>query len=170
MSAILGTLVGFASSFIPPILDHFNKKEEHKQKIQESELRINEDRLKHEQKLETLKLQKELDIKASELRITEIEAKADVEQASMLLQHDKTLAERNQSPFVAALSASVRPVVTYIFFGTFIAVKLILLYVAMQSGMPIDKAITVIWNEETEMLFSVIISFWFGDRLIRKFK
>jgi hypothetical protein len=170
MSAILGTLVGFASSFVPPIMDYFKKKEEHKQKIQQSELKISEDRLKHEQNIELLRLQKELDIKASELRINEIEAKADVEQASMLLNHDKTLAEKNQSPFVAALSASVRPIITYVFFATFIAVKLILLYTAIQTGLPLEKAITIIWNEETEMLFSVIISFWFGDRLIRKFK
>lgn len=170
MSAIIGSLLGFVGSFVPSIFDHFKKKEEHKQKVEESRLRIDEEEAKHQQKIELLKIQKELDIKASELRIDELEAKADVEQVGQLLDHDKTLAERNQSPLVAALSASVRPIITYVFFITFICVKGVVLYTAVNSGMPIEKVVPIIWNEETEMLFSVIISFWFGDRLIRKFK
>lgn len=170
MSAILGTIIGFVSSFVPPVLEHFKNKEVHKQKIQESELRINEDRLKHEQNVELVKLQKELDIKASELRINEMNVKADIEETTKLLEHDAMLAEKNQSAFVSGLSASVRPIITYTFFFMFLGIKGVMLWHGITTDVPLTTLINIVWNEETEMIFFTIISFWFGSRAISKLK
>lgn len=169
MSAILGTLIGFVSSFVPPVLEHFKNKEEHKQKLEENKLKLDEMDRKHAQDVEMLKLQKELDIKASELRINELNVKADIDETTQLLDHDKMLAEKNQSAFVSGLSASVRPVVTYTFFIMFVAVKGIMLYQGINTNMALMDLIKIVWNEETELLFFTILTFWFGGRAISKF-
>lgn len=69
------------------------------------------------------------------------------------------------------LRASVRPIVTYVFFGFFIYVRCVLLW----HGLNVDntKAIEllpILWDEGTETLFAAILSFWFGSRMMARFR
>ena len=169
MSAILGSLLGFASSFLPPILDHFKKKEEHKQKSEEHRLNLDAMEVSHRHKMELLKLQSQVDITKSAQAIRELEAEGDLEQTKQIYAHDTILNEKNQSGFVSALSASVRPVVTYVFFLTFLVVKGVGLYLAYKNNVPVDQMINIVWNDETNAIFAAIISFWFGQRAMQKF-
>lgn len=169
MSAILGSLLGFASSFLPPILEHFKKKEEHKQKLEEHKLNMDAMDLKHRHQMQLVKLQSEVDISKSVQTLKELEAQGDIEQIKQIYTHDTTLSEKNQSGFVSALSASVRPIVTYIFFFMFLIVKSVGLYLAYKNNLPIDQIVAVVWNDETNAIFAAIISFWFGQRAIQKF-
>lgn len=169
MSAILGSLLGFASSFLPPILDHFKKKEEHKQKAEQHRMTIEEMEVLQRHKLEVMKLQNQVDLSKSVQAIKELELQGDLEQTRQIYQHDTQLSAKNESPFVAGLSASVRPVVTYVFFLLFLCVKSVGLYLAYKANLPIDQIINVIWNDETNAIFSAIICFWFGQRAVQKF-
>ena len=69
--------------------------------------------------------------------------------------------------FLDFLRASVRPVVTYLFFFAFIILKFIVLYysIFVDHVRAID-VIGQLWDEGTEALFAAIISFWFGSRAI----
>ena len=74
-------------------------------------------------------------------------------------------------PYVAldVLRCSVRPVLTYAFFGTFIVVKGVVLGVALISS-PADAGAvgSLLWNDGTETLFAAVMAFWFGSRALRK--
>ena len=74
-----------------------------------------------------------------------------------------------KSGFAAGLSASVRPVITYLFFGLFLAVKAVILLKAMESGADWKDAVPLMFDNETQALFSAIIAFWFGQRSVNKF-
>ena len=89
------------------------------------------------------------------------ELKAEIQELKSLYKHDQSLT--TTSPFISGLRASVRPVITYFFFFTFVGVELSVIfnlvdYVILQA----------IWNENTQGLFAAVLSFWFGSRAMSK--
>ena len=71
--------------------------------------------------------------------------------------------------FAAGLSASVRPVITYLFFCLFLSVKAVILLKAIEEGGNWKEAVPLMFDNETQALFSAIIAFWFGQRSVSKF-
>ena len=104
--------------------------------------------------------------KLSELKIKELDAQADISEAENIYKHDQSL---DAGPFVNGLRGSVRPVITYLFFIMFAAVKGTLIY-AMIATQNLDWtiAIQMAWDNETAAIFSAIIAFWFGNRAMGK--
>ena len=58
----------------------------------------------------------------------------------------------------------------YVFFITFIGVKVVLVYSVLQSGGDMKEAVMVAWDDETEALFAAVMSFWFGSRAMPRLK
>ena len=77
---------------------------------------------------------------------------------------------RYSEGFINSLRAFVRPFITYVFFLTFIGVKVVLVWNTIKNGEDLNATIAVIWDEQTEALFAAIISFWFGSRAMPKVK
>ena len=149
MISLLGSLLGFGTSFMPNILGFFEKKQANKQ-----ELLMLEAKAKYASDLSKLKLQ-------------EMDAQADIEEVKGLYKHAEALAQANKSTFVSALQASVRPVITYAFFSVFAFVKITYVLLATQGGEDLLPAILAAWDEESQTIFAAIISFWFGNRLFK---
>jgi len=152
MLSLLGSLLGFGSSFMPNVLGFFEKKQANKQ-----ELLMLEAKAKYASELSKLKLQ-------------EIDAQADIEEAKGIYAHAEALAKSNQSKFIGALQASVRPVITYAFFMLFAFVKGAYVVIAVQGGEDFLKAILTAWDDETMALFAAVMAFWFGNRAISKWR
>ena len=148
MMSLLGSLLGFGTSFLPEVLNFFKAGQEHKQK------------------LETMKLQAELMEKRSALKLQELDKQADIAETKGIYEHDRSI---DAGGFVNALRGSVRPVLTYLFFVAFASVKGVLVY-AMISNQNIDwvTAVQLAWDDETQAIFSAIIAFWFGNRAMSK--
>ena len=148
MLSIIGTLIGFGSSIVPEVLGYFKQKQANAQ-----DLLMMEAKAKYASRLSELKLQ-ELDIEAE---ITETKG---------LYEHDQSL---DSGAFVNGLRGSVRPVLTYLFFLVFATVKGTLLFTAVtREGIHFDTALLLIWDGETQAIFSAIIAFWFGNRAMSK--
>jgi hypothetical protein len=64
----------------------------------------------------------------------------------------------------------VRPFITYVFFLTFIGVKITIVWDTINKGGDLNATLDVVWDEQTEALFAAIISFWFGSRAMPKIK
>ena len=118
--------------------------------------------------LEQLKLQLEAKTKGVNLDIKLMEAKASIEEQTSLIEHDISLGK--QGGFINSLRAFVRPFITYVFFLTFIGVKITLVWNTIQNGGDLVTTLEVIWDDETEALFAAIISFWFGSRAMPRLK
>ena len=149
MISLLGSLLGFGTSFLPSVMGFFEKKQANKQ-----ELLMLEAKAKYASELSKLKLQ-------------EMDAQADIEEVKGLYKHAESLAQANKSQFVSALQASVRPVITYAFFSVFAFVKITYVVMAVQSGTDVLPAILEAWDSESQTIFAAIISFWFGNRLFK---
>lgn len=149
MISLLGSLLGFGTSFLPSILDYFKQAQAHKQK------------------LEMMKMQSELLEKKSALRLQELDKQAEIKEVEGLYKHDASL---DGGEFVNALRSSVRPVITYIFMGLFIAVEISIIVKFMETGGEWTEAVNLLWSDEVAGLWSAILAFWFGNRAISKFQ
>ena len=70
--------------------------------------------------------------------------------------------------FIDGLRGSVRPVITYAFFGLFIFVEVSAYLALTAQGVSGLDAANAVWSEETSALFAAVISFWFGGRAISR--
>lgn len=75
---------------------------------------------------------------------------------------------KNAGRFVSAISALVRPTVTYAFVVAYFAVKLATYLLALEQGGDWREVITRLWTgDDVTILFS-ILSFWFVSRSLEK--
>jgi hypothetical protein len=112
-----------------------------------------------------MKLEMELMSKRSELQLNMLDKQADIKETEGLYKHDSI----DAGGFVNALRGSVRPVITYAFFGLFVAVQVVIMVKVMDEGGDWASAVTLMWTPETSGLFAAIMSFWFGNRAVSKY-
>jgi hypothetical protein len=147
MLVLLSPLFGILGSLLPSIVRIFERKQEIKYEIELTKIKI-----------EAAERQADIQFHTEEI-------KADAQSRQSALDHDKSL---DGGIFINALRASVRPIVTYVFFITFLAVKVSAAYVMLSTGQSVPEMLKAVWDVETMALFSTIIAFWFGSRTIEK--
>jgi len=114
MLSLLGAALGFGTSIIPSILDLFQQRQ------------------KDAQELKMLEAKGKYAAQLSSLKLDELESKADIAEAEGI--YASMRAANAKSGFAAALSGSVRPVITYLFVGFFLVVQITSLMYAMNNG------------------------------------
>ena len=133
MSGLLGSLLGFGGSVIPAITDHFAKKADNKFELQ--------------------KMEKMAELRAAgfdhEVKMFETQA-ADNEH-KRLIEHDISI--NAGTGFIAGLQKSVRPIITYCFFGLFAAIEVSLLLEALEQGANIRESLNILWDDAEEFFF-----------------
>jgi hypothetical protein len=147
MMTLLGSLLGFGTSFLPEVLNYFRANQQHKHDLE--------------------KMQVEMDLmsKRAELKLNMMDKEADIKEAEGLYRHDSI----DAGGFINALRGSVRPVITYCFFALFVAIKVTALLALLDTGHEIGRALSLIWDDATAGLFAAIMSFWFGNRAVSKY-
>ena len=140
MITLLGSLLGFGTSFLPEVLNYFKTNQEHKHNM-------------------------EMMTRRSELQLEVMDKQAEIKETEGLYKHDSM----DAGGFINALRGSVRPTITYVFFGLFVAIKVTALIALMNSGNDLGRSLSLIWDENTSGLFAAIMSFWFGGRSISKY-
>jgi hypothetical protein len=147
MLALLAPLFGILGSLLPSVVRIFERKQEIKYEIELTRIKI------------------EAAERTADLQFHVEEIRADSESRQSALDHDKSL---DGGKFINTLRASIRPVVTYTFFFVFIAVKVAAAYVMIETGQSIPAMLQAVWDVETMSLFSTILAFWFGSRVMEK--
>jgi hypothetical protein len=145
--ALLSPLLGAAVNLLPNILGYFERQQANKHEI------------------ELTKVKLDVAIQTAQLGIDLEEAKADAREGESLRTHDSTL---DGGKFINALRASIRPVITYVFFALFVAIKVSAAYVMLSNGADVPTMLNAVWDEETVALFGAIMGFWFGSRTIER--
>ena len=148
MITLLGSALGFPSSFLPEVLNVFKQKQEHKQQ------------------LERMKLEMDLMARRSELQLTMLDKKAEIAEVEGLYAHDASI---DSGGFVNALRGSVRPVITYSFFALFALTEAVIMVKVLRAGDDWTQAVELMWTPEVSGLFAACLSFWFGGRSISKY-
>ena len=147
MLALLSPLFGIMGSLLPSIVRIFERKQEIKYEIELTKI-----------KLDAAERQADL-----QFNIEMVKSDSNLRQSA--LDHDKSI---DGGKYINALRASIRPVITYTFFFLFVAVKVAAAYVMLKTGQSVPEMLKAVWDVETMSLFSTIIAFWFGSRVMEK--
>ena len=144
MFSLLGSLLGFGTSFLPKVMDYFQDKQDKK----------------HELQLMDKQLEQQIQIGNQKLDMVHVEA--DIRETEALLK-SQTALTKSSSQWITDLAASVRPFITYLLFIEFMALTFLL------AGGYIDNAMySVIWSDEVVGVWAAVISFWFGSRTFNR--
>jgi hypothetical protein len=147
MLALLSPFFGIIGSLLPSIVRIFERKQEIKYELDLAKLKI-----------DAAERQADLQFNVEMVKASAVERQS-------LLDHDKSL---DGGVFINTLRASIRPVITYTFFALFVAVKVAAAYVMLANGQSVPEMLKAVWDVETMSLFSTIIAFWFGSRVMEK--
>ena len=151
MLTLLGALLGFFSSSFPEVLKFFNQKRDRA----------------HE--LSIMDKQIELAKSGQISRLEEVRLQAESAEQVALYQHAQLSSVKQTSLWVDALAASVRPVITYAFFGLYGVIK-VSQWMLLTHTLSAAQSFVFLWSAEDEALFAAVMSFWFGHRALIKRK
>lgn len=144
MLSLLGSVLGFGTSFLPKVMDFFQDKQDKA----------------HELNMMDKQLDNQKVLGAQKLQMTHVEA--DIDETKALLNHDSNLQKRS-SQWVVNLAATVRPVITYLLFLEFATLTFLVAFGYMDNGM-----YQMIWNSEFQAIWAAVVSFWFGSRTMAR--
>lgn len=136
----------------PEVLKGLDRKNEraHELAMMEIEVRIAEKRMEHEMR-----------------RVDAAMTIAEMDAISAAVKEQGQTA-RAAGKFVAAVSALVRPIVTYWMLIMYSAVKFVGMTMAVQSGSDWKEVLVSSWTADDWALFVMVISFWFVSRSITR--
>lgn len=155
MITTFSIIAGLVGSALPEVLKIFNRKYDVQQQ---------QNQFDHELKMLEAKTRNAAEL--SRLEIDKINVTADATEGDSVRNHDAAI---SGGRFMDALRASVRPVITYALFLTFVVIKSLAVAEAMETNTLLNSLQTV-WDTETQALFAAIIAFWFGSRTIERMK
>jgi hypothetical protein len=160
MITLLSTLVSFLAGGLPKILNFMQDRADKAQEIAlaklqfERELALAERGFLAQQRME-------------EIRTDQIAMQTAVQEREALYAHDVAIG-KGASQGIIDLRASVRPVITYGMFLMLVAVNVFGAAYAWHMGVPFDQALEILWDEDSAIVFSSIIAFWFGTQAFGK--
>jgi len=151
---ILGGLMGGVFRILPEVLKLFD--------------RVNE--RKHE--LELLKTEMEFAKIRGEIMMKQAEASMTIAELDAMSEAIKEQGQtaRAAGKFVAALSALVRPLVTYWFVGFYSFVKMLTISLALEQNANWKEVIVNAWTADDAAILMMILTFWFVGRIWDKYK
>lgn len=151
---LLGGLMGGVFRILPEVLKLFDKVNERKHELE---------LLKSE--MEFAKIRGEIMMKQAEAAMTVAELDA---MAEAIKEQGQTA--RAGGKTVAALSALVRPIVTYWFVGFYSFVKILTISLALEQNANWKEVVVTAWNQDDMAILMMILTFWFVGRIWDKYK
>lgn len=150
---LLGSVFGGLFRLAPEVLKFFDKKNERQ----------------HE--LSMFQLQTDLEKVKGQFRMEEKYADYSVEQLKAMQEAFKEQGTTATASYkwVAAVSALVRPGITWALFGMYAAVKIAALVMATTGGAVWHEIIIKAWGVEDFAMLNMCLTFWFIGRSIEKY-
>tara|TARA_R100001198_G_C5236445_1_gene214265 strand:+ start:141 stop:599 length:459 start_codon:yes stop_codon:yes gene_type:complete len=149
MLTLFTTALGFATSFAPNILNYFQDKKD------------------KEHELNLLKAETEMQLKLGEQRLETMVVEGDIREIEAA-HKEQAAAVRKASTAFANLSASVRPVVTYLFVAEFLLINWAIIWVVLSTTGITLEGLQSLLDDRFFALLSSMIAFWFGNRAFGK--
>ena len=167
MMTLLSTLISFLMGGLPKLMDFFQDKAD---KSHELELA----RMQTERELTLKKAGLEVQERIEHIQTEQIQINADVAntQAAVaerqaLYAHDIAIGQ-GASQWVTNARAMVRPAITYGMFILFAFVEIFGFWFAFYKEVPFEVALDLLWDNETQIIWASVVSFWFGTQAFGK--
>ena len=140
MLSLVGSILGFGTSFLPKVLGYFEEKRDQA----------------HELQMMDKQLEQQLQIGKQKMQMMNIDA--DIRETETLHKEHASITSKS-SQWCVNLSASVRPIITYCLF-----IEFAILTLSVNMDWITAQQYRMIWNEEFQAVWAAVVSFWFGQR------
>jgi hypothetical protein len=147
MIALITAILGALTGMVPGVLQLFTQKADHAYQLQ----------------LQQLQLQAAKEGKALEIDLAN--SQADIQQQQSLY---KFAGDPSGVRWVDGVNTLVRPYITLIVFHVWIGVEIALVYYGLSKGYDVAQLAKAVWDENTQAIFSAIVGFWFGNRMLTR--
>lgn len=152
LETLLGGVFGGALRLAPEIFKIFDRKNERSHELA---------MLKAE--MEFTRLRGEIAMRQTEATMTVAELDT---MAEAFKEQSRTASKAGK--IVSAVSALVRPTVTYLFVFLFAAVKIAAYLIALQQGGDWKMVLVELWGVDDMAVLNMILSFWFVGRVYER--
>lgn len=167
MLTLLSTTLSFLMGGLPKLFDFFQDRAD---KQHELELA----RMQTERELTLKKAGLEVQERIEHIHTEQIQINADVAntqafvaERQALYAHDIAIGQ-GASLWVINARAMVRPAITYGMFILFAFVEIFGFWFAYHKEVPFDVALDLLWDNETQIIWASVVSFWFGTQAFGK--
>jgi hypothetical protein len=152
MEALLGGVFGGLLRLAPEVLKFFDRKNErvHELAMIDAEMRF-------------AQVKGEIAMRQTEAQMT----MAEVEAIGEAFKEQSATAQA-AGKVVAAISALVRPFVTYLFVIAYAMVKIATFTIALEQGGDWKEVLLNMWAEDDMAVLNMILSFWFVGRVYER--
>lgn len=152
IETLMGGVFGGVLRLAPEVFKIFDKKNE-----RSHELRM------LEAEMEFAKVRGEIAMRQADVQLQS----AELDAMTAAIKEQSATAQA-AGKFVAAISALVRPTVTYLFLGLYAAVKIAAYLIAIEQGGNWKEVLTTMWGADDLAVFNMILSFWFVGRVYER--
>ena len=167
MLTLITNLLSFLMGGLPRVLDFIQDRADKKHELDLA-------RIQTERELELRKAGFEAMARVEEIKTEQLQIQADVSTQQYLMQerqalyaHDTALGE-GTSQWVKNVRALVRPIITYGMFLLLVFVDVFGFYYAIHTGVEFGVALDQLWDDDTQLIWGSIVSFWFGSQAFSK--
>jgi len=151
---LLGSIFGGIFRLAPEVLKFLDKKNERQHELSMFQLQTDLEKMRGEFKME----EKYVDYSIQQMDTIKAAFQEQAETA------------KAAGWFVAAISALVRPGITWALFFMYAAVKAAALVIAFDTGADWKEVVTTVWDGDDFALFNMCLTFWFVGRSIEKYQ
>jgi len=146
MITLISTLTSFLAGGLPKLLDFFQDKSDKKHELALAQIQ-------REKELEAMKLGFLSQQKVEEIRTDQIALQTAVQERESIYKHDIEIG---------------RPAITYGLFMLFCFVEIAGFFYALKHGVEFTVVLDQLWDNETQIIWSSVIAFWFGTQAFNK--
>jgi len=160
MLTLVSSLLSFLSGGLPNILNFFQDRSDKKHELQMAQLQT-------ERELQMAEKGFIAQAKVEEIHLEQAQVEAQLSERQALYNHDIEIS-KGASRWVINIRSLVRPVITYGLFGLLVFVEIFGFFYAIRTGVDFQVAMNILWDDETQIIWSSVVSFWFGTQAFKK--
>lgn len=167
MLTLFSSLISFLMGGLPKILEFFQDRADKQHELAlaamqtERELALKKAGLEAQERIEHIQTE-QIQINAE---VTN--AQTAMQERQALYAHDIALGQ-GASTWVTNMRAATRSVITYGMFIMFMFVEIFGFYYAWHTDVDFTVALDQLWDDETQIIWACIVSFWFGGQAFAK--
>lgn len=153
---ILGSVLGGVFRLVPEVIKYFDKKNERQHELLMFDKQCDLEKVRGQIKLEEIGAQRDMAVDVGVMDAF----KAAIDQ--------QTEMAKAAGGWVASLSASVRPVMTYYLLVLYGVAKTAAILLAYFAGQPMLEVLKSAWTVDDMALLSGVVNYWILDRTLAK--
>ncbi len=153
---ILGSVLGGVFRLVPEVIKYFDKKNERAHELAMFDKQCDLEKVRGQIKLEEIGAQRDMAVDVGVMDAF----KAAIDQQTEMV--------KAAGGWVASLSASVRPMMTYYLLLLYGAAKTSAIILAYFAGQPMLEVLKNAWSVDDMALLSGVVNYWILDRTLAK--